>query len=142
MTRTVTLLLLSALLAGCSPAVRSTVFVDRPPKPADQPIRVYRTLLPQCPYEEIGLVTSGQGNKFTSTEAALDALRTRAREMGGDAVIGLSYSEERAGGMLLPSYRSPVNPFPQPPSYTVVPGAALTTLSATVVRFTDPQCTK
>lgn len=117
--------LLSVVLASCSPAVRATSFVRLPPQAPDHPIRIYRSMKPECPVEEIGLVSSRQRNKLISMDAVLEALRKRAREMGGDAVVDLAETNEAQGavatGRSVAVDRDPV-------------------LSGTVVRFTDPDC--
>ncbi len=88
---TVILFLFSvAAVSGCSPAVRSTAFVQRPSMPTDHEIRIYRATMPECPYEEIGIVSSRQRNKLISMDKVLEAAKERARKMGGDAIIGLS----------------------------------------------------
>jgi hypothetical protein len=114
-----------ALLTGCSPAVRSTAFIALPPQPPSHPIRIFQSTQPECPFEEVGLVSSRQRNKLISMDEVLAALREKAREMGGDAVIGLSEANESQGarrtGQAVVVDRDPV-------------------LSGTVIRFTDRQC--
>jgi hypothetical protein len=61
-------------------------------------------------------------------EEVIESLKQRAREMGGDAVIGLAELNETRGGMILGDDaiildRDPV-------------------LSGTVIRYIDPGCTE
>ena len=117
------------ILIGCTPAIRSSRYTEEyiPPKPTNYPIRVYRTTLPTCPFEEIGHVSARQRNKLITMDSVMDALRDQAREMGGDAIIGLSEDDQTQGGVISGGSiildRDPV-------------------LSGTVIRFTDPDCTK
>lgn len=47
--------------------------------------------IPECTFEEIGLLTVERGpGPFVSAEKRLRAVKDRARHMGGDAVIGLT----------------------------------------------------
>lgn len=65
-------------LAGCGPAVRSTPFETFPPRPAEHPIRIYSTQAPDCPYEEVGLVSARRRYRlFTSMSDVLEALKER-----------------------------------------------------------------
>lgn len=111
--------------ASCSPAVRSTQFAPAPARAADHPIRVYQQTRPQCPFEELGSVSSRKRNKFVSMDAVMEAMRDRARKMGGDALVGLTEADEARGAVAIGAGialdRDPV-------------------LSATVIRFTDPDC--
>jgi len=89
--------LILAVVCGCAPSTRVTSFETYPPRPSTHKIRIYRTTLPDRPFEEIGLVSSRQRNKFISMEAVLESLKKEAREMGGDAIIGLSEVNEAQG---------------------------------------------
>jgi uncharacterized protein YbjQ (UPF0145 family) len=113
--------------AGCGAAVRveSTPFVVLPPQPADHPVKTYWTQLPACPCEEIGIVSSEIRRKSTPIEEAIAALMQRAREMGGDAVVGLT-EDERTSGAKVRGSRVVVS------SHRI--------LSGTVVRFREPAC--
>lgn len=95
--RLATMVLLLAAICGCTAATRATRFAAYPPRPPDHEIRIYRTRVPDQPYEEIGIVSSRQRNKFISMEAVLEALKREAREMGGDAIIGLTETNEVQG---------------------------------------------
>jgi hypothetical protein len=91
------IVVLLAAVCGCTAATRATRFAAYPPRPADHEIRIYRTTVPEEPYEEIGIVSSRQRNKFISMEAVLESLKQQAREMGGDAIIGLTEANEAQG---------------------------------------------
>jgi hypothetical protein len=112
-------------LAGCAPNVRGVWFDERPaPRPADHPIQLYSTRVPECPYEEVGLIQSRESTLALRTpmQDVLDALRRGAREMGGDAVILRPIEATSAGG----ESAAPLNPSAG--------------LGGTVIRFTDPNC--
>jgi hypothetical protein len=115
------------LLVACGPAVQSAPFHSVPPRPADHQIVLFSTKLPTCPYEEVGLVTGHRRHGFNSYESVLEAMKDRAREMGGDAIVALSQQQTVNGG-------------------TVV-GKAVSIntsegLSGTVIRFTESSCTR
>ena len=89
-------------LVGCVPAVNTVYLAPEryPARPADHPIVLYSNKAPECPYEEIGIVTSRQRNKFISMQEVTESLRQEARKMGGDAVIGLTLSEQHMGAVV------------------------------------------
>ncbi len=87
------LALLPAVVCGCI-TTRATRFADYPPRPPEHEIIIYSVTLPEQPYEEIGIVSSRRTSDFTSMEAVLESLKKEAREMGGDAIIGLTESTE------------------------------------------------
>ena len=95
--------------------------------PTDHEIRIYRAIMPECPYEEIGIVSSRQRNKLISMDKVLEAAKERARKMGGDAIIGLSETDQAQGavrvGETVALDRDPV-------------------LSGTVIRFSDRSCVR
>jgi len=115
------------LVAACGPAVRSAPFKTVPPRPTDHQIVLFSTKLPTCPYEELGLITAQRRHGFNSYESVLEAMKVRAREMGGDAVVALNQQQTVNGG-------------------TVV-GKAVSintdqAVSGTVIRFTESGCTR
>ena len=89
--------LLLAAVCGCTAATRVTRFGTYPTRPPAHQIRIYMTTLPDRPYEEIGIVSSRQRNKFISMEAVMESLKKEAREMGGDAIIGFTEVNEAQG---------------------------------------------
>lgn len=113
---------------GCAPSVRvqSTALVTGlAPRPEDHPIQLYGSALPECPYEEVALV-SARGKRSASSQL-LDAVRDQARKMGGDAVLGLSQDTDISGAV--------------PVGAIIVPVKRLV-ISGTVIRFRDPHCMK
>ena len=113
------------MLIGCGPIVRSTPFASFASRPPEHPIRVYSTQVPDCPYEEVGLVSAQKRDMFVSMDEVLDALKREAREMGGDAVVGVSESAVASGGSIGETVTIGSNPV----------------LSGTVIRFTQTDCT-
>ena len=109
-----------ATLGACSPGVRATSFGSFFPRPDDHPIQVYRSTIPECQFEEVGIVSSRRENSFISMDKVLEALRIKARELGGDAVIGVSETNEAR------NVRFGVD-------NDMV-------LSGTIIRFTDQDC--
>jgi len=109
-------------LTGCSPSVRTITFQKLPPKSDDTQIKIFRVKMPQCNFEEIGIVHSCKRNRFISMEAVVNSLRVEARKMGGDALIDLNETNRihqiNKYGKII---RDPV-------------------LSGTVIKFTDPNC--
>lgn len=114
------------LLTACAPHVRSVSFNGvHDPRPDTHPIRIYSTRPPECPYDELGMVHARQAVLAVGTpmEAILDALRTRARRMGGDAIVGLAQAvNTETGASAGPTLRASEG------------------LSGTVIRFTRPDC--
>jgi hypothetical protein len=109
------------LLASCERDVRSTTFAEYPPRDPNHPILVFAHNMPECPSVEVGEVTS---RTQPTSDVRIEAIRKRAREMGGDAVVNLTWSDGGSEGTA-------------EGTGTAMPGAAL---SATVIRFTDPDC--
>ena len=107
-------------LGACSPGVRATSFVSFSPRPDDHPIQVYRSTIPECQFEEVGIVSSRRESSLVSMDKVLEALRSKARELGGDAVIGMVEANE-ARNVILGVDRD-------------------TVLSGTIIRFTDQDC--
>jgi len=108
--------LLALLLAGCKADTRAADTDQAAPIEAapPRPILVYAHNKPVCPYAELGNVTSSDDGE---PSVRLAALRAQARDMEGDALIEFRGSQEPGD----------------------VPRG---TLTATVVRFTDPTCTE
>ena len=116
MRRTVPLILICITVA-CAPKTRTIMLgTDRTPDTDPSDILVYSSKVPECPFEEIALVTAVQGafDYRGGLEAALDALKQKAHALGGHAIVGL---EDR------PKTKA------EGPS-----------LSGTVVRFTSDDC--
>ena len=121
---------MAATLSGCGPAVDAVRLtpVPYPPRPADFRIRMYSTERPRCPYEELATVRARKRNSFVSMEDVGEAVRRVAREMGGDAVIGVTSGAQISGGG------------------TVIDGTGTVTvdsepyITGTIVRFRQDDC--
>ena len=128
-TRLLVLSALSLSLGACGPAIRSMTFLSPPPapKPPSHPITFFQEARPECPYEEVGTVSARKRSGLVSMDEVAEGLRHRAREMGGDAIIGLSERVETRGasvvGRSVVANNDPV-------------------VSGTVVRFRDAACTR
>lgn len=118
-------LTLTGTLAGCGPAISSARFTQAPPRPPDHEIRLYATKLPMCAYQEIGIVL-GKERAFTSLDDVIAAMRERALELGGDAIVGLGQTQNVAGGTIIDN---------------TVSIESRDGLAGTVIRFTDEACT-
>ena len=79
------------LLAGCAVQVQSTQLrsMDYPSRPDNHLIAIYRDTLPQTSFIEIAAVQARKRG-IDSEEKVINALKERARELGGDAIIGLA----------------------------------------------------
>ena len=101
--------------SACGPHIRTTRLVPgHPPRPQDAVLSVFSEKMPECRFEELSLVTAREDSFFFGQDL-LGAIKSEARRMGGDALIGLRD---------LPRVRDDEGPG----------------LSATVVRFVDPEC--
>jgi hypothetical protein len=89
--------LVALLSLGC---VTTTVVRLSPtkfePRPAQTPIAVYGSQRPSCAFTEIAIVKARRETWMASRDAALDALRNRARQLGGDAVVNLAFDDSDA----------------------------------------------
>lgn len=118
MIRRIAMLLVAFLCVACAPRVRTTM-IGQPtaPNPDQSEILVFSARIPECPFEEIALISARMG-EFEKPGLGMDgllaALKDRARELGGHAVVGLTdHPRTKAEG----------------PS-----------LSGTAVRFTSSEC--
>jgi len=116
------LFLFVLFVLSCSPATRSTKFQSYEPTSQSQDIKIMRTKIPVCDYEEVGIVNARKRNVFVSMEEVIESLKDEARKMGGDALIGLSED----------------NQIVMVTEHGVV--ARKTVLTGTVIRFTDRGC--
>ncbi|CAN5694054.1 hypothetical protein BH23GEM7_BH23GEM7_30290 [soil metagenome] len=97
-------LLVAAALTGCSATV-TAIPLGEPstPRPRGAEIRIYSVKTPDCPYEEISLLTAYRHPMLgVTTSRALEALKRRTRQLGGDAIVGLttvSPTEHTADGI-------------------------------------------
>jgi uncharacterized protein YbjQ (UPF0145 family) len=86
---------------------------------------MYAADRPTCAFEELATVRSRQSSKLVSMNKVTEAVRQRARELGGDAVIGVSEGSEVHGGMVVGS---------------MVSVSDDRVISAVIIRFKDPAC--
>lgn len=118
---------LTLCTVGCGPAVTSAPFLSPPPdpKPTENPVHFYAESRPQCPYEEIGTVSARK--RSGSRDGVMAAIRKRVREMGGDAVIGVTQGQQLRGGVV---------------TGNIVSVGSRPTVAGTVIRFRDPACAR
>lgn len=116
------------LVLACGPEISSATFVVAPPKPVDHEVAVFLTRPPDCAYQELGTVSASEGAFSGGASTYVPAMKKRARQMGGDALIGYKMANATTGLV------------------AVAPGILATTEgevhSAVVVRFTKPDCVK
>ncbi|HEU4882550.1 MAG TPA: hypothetical protein VFT45_09905 [Longimicrobium sp.] len=126
-------LTLSLAAAACAPAVASTSYVRLPQPRAERDaaaIRVYEHTRPACAFEEIGRVAGRRTLPTQSPDDILDAMRRRASQMGGDAIIAFAEQQDGPSGVIITVSESAS-------AGTIVTSSALV---GTVVRFTDASC--
>lgn len=113
--------LLLLAITGCAPSVQ-TVYLGPQRYPAgdsEAAIRLYSAGQPECPFEELAILTSVLEDPwFSSREDALEALKERARQLGAHAIVGLE-------------------PHDVPHENGSTPG-----FKGTAVRFTEGDCTE
>ena len=114
---------LIVIATGCAPEVRTTVFQQSTPKAENAQIKIYRLKYPDCDFEELGIVNSRQRNELIPMEEVMEALLAEARRFGGDAIVELSESNPIDNVSQCGIDRDPI-------------------LSGTVIKFSDPSCTK
>lgn len=116
---------LTLFAAACGPAVSSGRFSEMPLPPASGEVAIFSTKAPACAYDEIGLIHVQRRHGFTDLQAMIDALRARAREMGGTGVVGVALAP-KVSGSTTADHNVTVSTDPG--------------LSGTVVRFRDDAC--
>jgi hypothetical protein len=95
MLRTATVLItLSGSLVACGPQMRTTMIGQpHPPEAGPVDVLVYSAKLPDCPFDEIALVSAGKGDipePGMGMDDLLAAMKQRAHELGGHAIVGLT----------------------------------------------------
>lgn len=122
------------LAAGCSPAVQSAVLVPDPPEPRPPlaPVRIYAEARPDCALREIGTVRAYARGPGQSAEEVVNAMRERARRMGGDAIVGFATDEVVDGGVAVPVGDGAA----------VISSSSKTVYKGTVVRFDSRECSE
>ena len=95
MLRTATIVIaLSGSLIACAPQIRTTM-IGQPQVPDTEPtdVLVFSAKVPACPFEEIALVSAGKGDlpePGMGMDDLLAAMKQRAHELGGHAIVGLT----------------------------------------------------
>src|SRR5688572_20593737 len=117
---------LAIALGACGPAVSSGSFSEMPVPPASGDVAVFSTKVPACLYDEIGLVHVQRRHGFTGLQSMVDAMRDRAREMGGHAIVGVAFAAAVNGVGT--------------ENGTAVSTDSANGLSGTVIRFKDDSC--
>jgi hypothetical protein len=115
------ILVTAILTTACAPHIESAQFNAAPAPTRVQDVRVYTTKVPDCDYDEVGIVSGPATDLFTSLQKIVDAMRTRAAAMGGDALVNLRLAAP------VTTEAVPGTSAPGKPGYL-----------ATVVRFTTP----
>jgi hypothetical protein len=133
MRRPLVLLPVLLLAAGCASGLDSAVFMAAPTAPADAEVRIYRTQRPACDYDELGIVTWQPKHGFQKLQSGVDKMRERAREMGGDAILGFSLGDRVDGSTTVSADSSGLRFGSSIDTRTVASG--------TVVRFRNGGCT-
>lgn len=119
-------LVVALLVSGCV-RTRVTVFDPRSANDRRTPaelIRFYELQRPTCEYREVGHVTARSSFFGTWNKVQRDA-REKAHRMGGDAIVSVRESSRITGAVF---------------SKSQISATETTTLSGTVVRFTNPNC--
>jgi hypothetical protein len=93
MRRPILLAALIIALGACAPRVTTRVIGNTyPARPTDSKVALFSVRVPECPFEEIALIRAQLQLRIgeTPTEEILEPLRQRARELGGDAIVGVT----------------------------------------------------
>ena len=108
------LVVFAALFIACGPKVKSYAYMEIPALPSDQEVVVFAETLPECEYEQVGLI------------AADDLKRTkdRARKMGADGIIGTVEADSSGNN----------------PKAAVCGTPKCVTFNTVAIRFSDPAC--
>jgi len=99
---------LALLITSCAARIHDVYLSDQtyPPHHQNYPIRIYRDTLPDEPFDEIAVLSFRLSNKLQSLDKALEAMKTKARELGGEAIINFGQRTETGaivpvGGVLM-----------------------------------------
>jgi hypothetical protein len=91
MRRVFGILAIGVLTASCGPTIRITMLGQpHPPGTAASEILVYSARLPDCPFDEIALVSAARIDGGPGMDVLLAALRQQAHSLGGHAIVGLT----------------------------------------------------
>ena len=87
--RAATAILVLLVGPACGASLQVTPFAPgkHPPRSAEHPLQMFSTRMPECPYEEVGLLRAEAETGLTRWQRVVDAFMAQARQMGGDAVI-------------------------------------------------------
>lgn len=121
------LLLLSVLLYSCGPVIKVSRLSDQSlrPKSTNAPIKVYMSMKPRCNYQEIAIVSASEGAFSGGLETFVEAMKKKARLLGGDAILLGQVSSQLSGVV---------------PVGDVMVAANESSQVAIVVHFTDENC--
>jgi hypothetical protein len=117
-------------LIAAAPYARSTSLTPTvfPPRPSNHPIQFFVSTRPRCAFREIATIRASASRFWQSRDDVLEALRAKAREVGGDAVVDFreesvvtGASENQSGGVDLDRAYVP---------------------QGIVIRYTEPTCTE
>lgn len=77
---------------ACAPQMRTTMLGEsRAPEVESHEILVFSTKMPECSFDEIALVSAASRDfPQTAMDDLLVALKQRARQLGGHALVGLA----------------------------------------------------
>jgi hypothetical protein len=126
--------LVLALAAACAPSVQSASYMPLPQTRAGADaatMRIYEHTRPGCAFEEIGRVTGRARSPRQSPDDVANAMRRRASQMGGDAIIAFGERQEDGGSVVIPVAEH---------SAVAAPIGSTTHFVGTVIRFTDASC--
>ncbi len=104
----------AALLIACGPKVKSYAYMELQALPYDHEVAVFSETLPECEYEQVGLIAADD----------MERTKDRAREMGADGVIGTVDAESQS----------------QNPKSAVCGTPRCLTFNTVAIRFSDPAC--
>lgn len=90
--RSLTVAMFVCAVAACAPTMRTTMIgAERAPAAEPGEILVFSSKVPECPYDEIALVTAKRGEfDLVGKGDLLSTLKQRAHELGGHAIVGLA----------------------------------------------------
>jgi hypothetical protein len=124
----VVLLALILFTISCAPTIEMQRLNNQQylAKPSDAPITVFYTKAPKCPYDEIGVVKATEGDLAGGRNTFIEAMKNKAREVGGDALLLNQVTSSNAGYVAFtPGLIAPLDVESQ---------------SATIIRFKNTDC--
>lgn len=126
-------LIVASVIAACAPSVQSATFFDAAPRRDAADVRVFQHQRPVCEYHELGIVAWQPRHALDELSDGVDAMRARAAQMGGDAIVDFEYHEQPSGSSTQVAVdssdirvRARIEREPQ--------------ASGTVIRYTGPGC--